>query len=348
MKILLTFLIIHFSICNEKINVSKFTNMNLINTGNYSNYTQNNKKKNAILGIIEKYPLSVVLPFFKSLIFANLNNCDIIMFVRYVSQTLINYLKSIRVIVYEISEEFKNVSVINLRWKMYIDFLQINKDKYNLVFSTDIRDTIFQKDIFQNYKFYKPFLGIAIEDGTLNNEFNKKWIIDFVGIEKFKKIQNERIICVGTIWGSLELVLKFSIIFWEKLIANVNCIEQGIGNYLFYYEKILKDYLIKSDNYGPVMTIGLTERNNIILDKNFNILNFRGEIASVIHQYNRKNDIKIKLLNKYCPEIFYLNNTETYQLNLSAFNLSNKYNNSLYHEQINVNYDFYRNNSYIK
>ena len=133
----------------------------------------------------------------------------------------------------------------------------------------------------------------------MDEKKNKKWIIDFAGTEKHKNIQNEKIICFGTIWGTLDKLLEFSKIFWENLKSNTNSTDQGIGNYLLYYEKILEECLIKSDNFGPVMTIGLTDRKNLILDKDNNLLNFKGEIAAVVHQYDRKPDIMLKINEKF-------------------------------------------------
>ena len=221
------------------------------------------------------------------------------MFVRNVSKTLINYLKGLGVLIFEISPKYKYIPIINLRWKIYFDFLKKNKNTYNLVFSADVRDTFFQKDIFSYYQNYKPFLGIAIEDGTLNEKKNRKWIIDIIGAEKHKKIQNERIICIGSLWGTLDKFIEFSKIFWKKLVEINYSIEQGICNYLFYYEKIFNDCIVKSDNYGPVMTIGLTNISRLIFDSKNNLLNFRGEIASVIHQYDRKPYIVEKVIYKY-------------------------------------------------
>ena len=157
----------------------------------YLNSTQRSvNKRNVILGIIEKYSVNHILLFFKSFLRANFDNCDMVIFVRNVSQTLIKYLKSIGVFVYEISDEYKNVRIINLRWKMYSDFLKEKKNDYNLVFSADIRDTIFQKDVFKYYENNKNFLGLALEDGTLNETINKKWIISYAGPEKHKYIMN--------------------------------------------------------------------------------------------------------------------------------------------------------------
>ena len=295
----------HF-ICNNTRNIIKrnsiIQSQGYNETFNFLSISLTKKvitKKNAILGIIHNYSLDIILPFFNSLFSANIQNCDIIMFVRKVSLTLINYLKRMGVLVYTIPEKYNNIQVINLRWKIYKDFLKTKKSNYNLVLSADVRDTFFQKNIFEYYENHEPFLGISLEDGSLKEKLNKKWIIDLAGEQKHKSIQNERIICIGTLWGTSDKFLEFSIIFWNKLNANPNSIEQGICNYLFYYEKIFNDCLVKSDNYGPVMTIGLTNVSNLIFDSNNNLLNFKGEIAAIVHQYDRKPDIVKKINYKY-------------------------------------------------
>lgn len=304
------FLLLKSNICNEVVYKKSIINLTnddiLLNQTLY--YNKNlSEGKNVLLGIIEKYSFYTILPFFKSFINLNISNCDIVIFVRNVSQTLINYLKNIGVTIYEISSKYRDIPIINLRWKMYTNFLNKKKNEYKLVFSADIRDTFFQKNIFEYYENHQPFLGIAIEDGSLDENTNKKWIIDFIGEKIHTIIKKERIICVGTIWGTSDKFLEFSKIFWEKLKAYPKNIEQGIANYLFYYEKIFKDCIVKSDNYGPIMTIGLTQPKDIILDANNNILNFKGEIASVIHQYDRKSELMIKVISKYCPELLFFN-----------------------------------------
>ena len=309
-NLFILFIILKLNTCNEGVYSKKINNTNsdniLFNRTLYSNKNMS-KNKNVILGIIEKFSLNIILPFFKSLINTNFQNCDIVIFVRNVSSTLINYLKNIGVFVYEVPILYRDIPIINVRWKMYIDFLKEKKDEYKLVLSADIRDTFFQKDVFKYYENHEPFLGISIEDGTLEEDYNKKWILDFVGEKIHKVIKNERIICVGTIWGTLDKFLEFSEIFWEKLVTYPKNIEQGIANYLFYYEKIFKDCIVRSDNYGPIMTIGLTKSNDIIVDSDNNILNFKGEIASVIHQYDRNSDLMIKVITKYSPELLIFN-----------------------------------------
>ena len=306
---LLIIIFLEFNNCNKNELFPKRFNNNIKNDNNFNqslNLNKDNyKKKNLILGLIENYSFNTILPFFKSLIKANFDNCDIVMFVRYVSPKIINYLINIGVYIFSIPKKYIKVSSINVRWKMYNDFLKDKAKIYNLVLHTDIRDTFFQKDFFKYYENYsQPFLGVAIEDGYLNESINKQWIIDYAGEEIYKKIRNERIICAGQLWGTLDKFLEFSSIFWKKLIANLEKNDQGIFNYLIYYKKIFWKNLIKSDNFGPIMTIGLTGINNIHLDYKENILNFKNEIASVIHQYDRKEDIVKIVIRKFCPELY--------------------------------------------
>ena len=259
------------------------------------------------------------------------------MFVRSISPEIINYLRNIGVLVIMIPKSYNNVSAINVRWKMYGDFLKDKTNKYNLVLHTDVRDTFFQKDIFKYYKDYKSFLGVAIEDGTLEDRLLKKWIIDYVGKEKYKKISNERIICIGQLLGTIDKFLEFSIFFWQKLEESPRAIEQGIYNYLIYNDKIFKDYIVKSDNYGPIMTIGLTELNKIHLDSKNNILNFNNEIASVVHQYDRKKDIVKIVINKFCPELFVFYRNTNFILKKKNFSHDYEFNRTIPTQSIEIN-----------
>ena len=265
-------------------------------------------KKNLIIGAITNYKWKDIAIYFKSFEKVGFENCDCVMFVRNMPKKTINKIKSFKVIIYKISNKFKNINIINCRWKIYKDFLKNNSNKYNLVFTADIRDVFFQKDIFKSYRIENSFLGVAIEDSTLSEEINKKWLIDAYGEELYKTIKNEKIICVGTIWGTSNKFYEFSSIMWENLSSewslNNNIIEQAVANYLIYHEKMFNDCLLKSENKdGQVMTIGLTYRENINLNSENYILNGKKEIASVIHQYDRKPDIKAKIINKYYPEM---------------------------------------------
>ena len=137
---------------------------------------------------------------------------------------------------------------------------------------------------------------------------NKIWIINAYGEDLYNTISNERIMCVGTIWGTYDKFGEFCKVMWEKLSSEwskrLNVIEQAVGNYLIYHDKMFSDCLVKSNNIdGFVMTIGLTKRKDIILDKNNNILNGNHLVGAVIHQYDRFPDLVNIAILKNCPEL---------------------------------------------
>ena len=283
-----------------------------------------NKKRNLIFTIIVNYPWKKILPFIKSLFKANFGNCDIVIFISKLSKSVINNLKSYGVIIIEIPFKIEAIHhIYKYRWKLYMDFLKNNKNKYNLVLSVDIKDTIIQKEFFCLFEKLDNFLGFSFEDIILNESINKGWILNTIGIKSFESICNERIINAGTIWGTLNQFLEFSNILYQKLQIYPEAADQSVVNYLIYHEKILKNSLkIISDEFGPVMTIGLTKRKNINLDSKNNILNYKGQVTSIVHQYDRHPDLKRMIKIKYCPELIHNTNIIDSFILLQLFTIS--------------------------
>ena len=288
-------------------------------------------KKNLVIGTIVNYKWEVISPFFNSFKKAGFENYDCIMFVGRMSQETINKIKSFGVKVLPIPNKFTSLNVVitNYRWKIYEDFLNDNQNKYNLVFTADVRDTFFQSNIFKKYEKSKPFLGIAFENNILTEIINKNWLIKFYGLDLYKSIKNEKIICAGTVWGTEDKFREFSKIIWEeikfKVSKSIKVTDQAVMNYIIYHKKIFNDCIIKSEaKEGPVMTMGFINNTDIILDSKNNIINKKNEIISVIHQYDRKKDIVRKVRNKYCNEDKNLNKYKIILKKNNNINIKNK------------------------
>ena len=56
------------------------------------------------------------------------------------------------------------------------------------------------------------------------------------------------------------------------------------------------------------MTIGTANRKNISFDSEYNLLNYKGEIPALIHQYDRFPDILHKIKKKFDHDIKINNN----------------------------------------
>ena len=315
MRKIIFLIIIKLILCKKNKNNSKvlqnkknqiYDSSKFSTSYNFLNFINNSTtKKNILLGVIVNYSWEKILPFIKSLNTANFINSDIIMFISGLTKSVINNLNSFGIIVYNIQKKFIDVqNIYNDRWKIYKDFLYNNKDKYNLVLSVDIKDTIFQNNFFSLYENYTDILGFSFEESTLENSISKYWIIERFGNNIYEKIKNKRIINAGIIWGTINTFIEFSSILSENLLKYPEAPDQSVVNYLIYHENILGNCIkISSDGYGPVITLGLTNRKNIVLDTKNNILNYNDQIASIIHQYDRHTDIKRIIKEKYCPEL---------------------------------------------
>ena len=297
----------------ESRNKIKNENISQRNTRNL-NYISNNdnNKKNLIIGTIINYSWSKLKLYFISLVKAQIKNCDFVMFVGgAISNETIRKIEKCGVNTYKIPKEVLKLktTITNFRWKLYKDFLKENKNKYNMVFTADVRDSIFQKDVFQFYNSDKSFLGVFLEDGLMKNKVNRNWVTKFCGEDEFKKIENETIICLGTLIGTADKFYEFSNDLWYLIKNKKRVVDQGGANYLIYSKKLFNDSIIKNDNYGYVLNIGMSNIKNIFLDNNDNIFNYKGEIAAVVHQYDRKHSIASKMKAKFNDSYFYINNS---------------------------------------
>ena len=291
--------------------------------------SDNSNQKNLIIGLIKGYTWQIIKPFFISLISAKIQNYELVMFVDKLSEETLDKIKLCGAIIKDIPE--KNLGfqdLIKYRWKLFSDFLKENKDKYNLVFATDVKDVIFQKDIFKYYNSTKPFISFNLEDTTLRNPLNKNWVRNFCKTnEEYFKIADEQVISEGTIISTIDKFIEFADTLWQEIsnLSNIN--DQGAINYLIYYKKLLNDSIIMSDNTGPIMALGVTGTNKILLDSNNNVLNNKGKIAAVVHKYDRKPDIVRKINKKFNDDVL---NTH---LNIDKTKKENK-NNDIYKEKI--------------
>ena len=286
-----------------EINISSYDYLNIrkLDLLNDTVSINNNTKKNLIIGSMINYSWSKLKLYFISLLKTKIKNCDIVVFVGGISNETIKKIESCGVTTFQIPKHIFKLKqlIINFRWKLYKDFLKENKDKYNMVFTVDVRDAIFQKDIFQYFDSSKPFLGVFLEDGLMSSKANRIWVQQFCNESEYKTIENETVICAGAVIGTVDKFLEFAQVVWDTIKVKKKVIDQGGVNYLLRIKKLFNDCLIIKDNHYFVMTIGMTDKSNVNLDKDDNILNFDGQIAAVVHRYDRKHKIVDKLKIKF-------------------------------------------------
>ena len=261
------FLIFLFISINQIKFVSSFNIFSIIRK------IKRNSKKNVVLGVIERLQWDRIKPFFISYIKADFKNCECVIFHRNVNEETLTKLNSLGIITYEIPEKYKGMKILgiityeipekykgmkinNLRYSLYEEYLVDKLDKYNMALHIDIRDSIFQKDIFEFYKNQESFLGIALEVENMTNRFASSWMKYQYGEEIYEELKNETIICSGTIWGTVDKFYELSKYIWAEIKSkspyNINIHDQTAENYLIYHKKLFNDCIISSDIYsGP-------------------------------------------------------------------------------------------------
>lgn len=115
--------------------------------------------KNLIMGAAKGYGWNDVEPFVISCK-KNCPSADLVLFVDDISVFTQSILKSISGLkLVQIPATFQNTLVIDARWTMYKNYIAEHPE-YKNIFVTDVRDVIFQSDIF-NCRKEKNFLLYA-------------------------------------------------------------------------------------------------------------------------------------------------------------------------------------------
>lgn len=242
--------------------------------------------KNVIIGAIKDYNFFLIEPFFKTCR-KFMPNIEIVIFYENLSKKTLSKLIGFNIKLVKMDNESykKNLTINEYRYCFYKDFLLKNKHKYDNILLTDIRDVIFQGDIF-SYKYKEP-LNFFLENKKIEEcPFNSKWILGLVGKEGWLKIKKEIISCSGTTIGKEDKIINYL----ETLInivkkSRIQGSDQGAHNIIIYFKKIRDPYLFKNFD-GPIATCGYSKKK-IKFDKKNNLLGKDDKKIPLVHQYDR-------------------------------------------------------------
>ena len=246
--------------------------------------------RNLIMGVAKGYGWDILEPFVTSAV-KNCPSAEIVLFVDDISAFTRERLISAGVLLGTFPDELKSGVPNNTRWKIFADFLKVYDADYEQIFITDTCDVIFQSDVFAPFKNLQNYLGLATEADIIGgrNE-NYSWLVDCFGAAADNLI-GKKIICDGTIIGTVAEMKIFADTMWEVLSSverrvNFRIHDQAVANYLVYENFLPVENLIEIDVDGEIFTMGLTKDFSISGNK---ILR-GGRIPAVVHQYNRHND----------------------------------------------------------
>jgi hypothetical protein len=254
------------------------------------------EQKNLIMGTISYYRWEDIKPFFKSLEKTGFSG-EVTIFIEYVDEKTKKRLKNLNYKVNMVPFQrvgLEKIFIINdYRYYLYHNFLNENSDRYNNILLTDVRDVYFQADPF-NANWSSDAITVAKECLNVSDEFwNTKWILKKYGSHIYSSLQDKTILCSGTTFGSAILISQYINKMVESLFYGEYhpMSDQAVHNYLIYSRKI--EPVIFADNYqGPIMTLGLENEWNIKINQDRKVLLNNGDVAPILHQYDRKEFLK--------------------------------------------------------
>ena len=195
-------------------------------------------------------------------------------------------------------------AIHNTRYFKYLDILLEERGQYNRVFHCDVRDVAFQGDIFEEIQATPDQVDLFVNEedpeANLGERFNKYILTTNYGEAVAKELEPNRILCSGTTLGSQEMMIQYIVTLMNqrdiKKMMEVGGIpdEQGPYNYIFHKNLIPHT---KLENGTGVGTLCLVHPNQLkVLDDGR--VSVYGQIPSVIHQWDRHNQIP-HLINHY-------------------------------------------------
>jgi hypothetical protein len=184
----------------------------------------------------------------------------------------------------------KMLNVYCVRYPLYYLYLAGKEERYENVMLTDVRDVIFQRNPFDFPN--KGELCVFLEDERerlVDCRFNTLLINHGYGETVLKEIGENLISCSGVTIGGYAAIMRYLELMVDQMIrmkGHPIGMDQGVHNFLLYKEKLTGARVFANDS-GPVFTMGKT----VDLPTKFNqegmVLNKAGEIANVLHQYDR-------------------------------------------------------------
>lgn len=194
------------------------------------------------------------------------------------------------------------------RYFKYYDILYEHSKNIKNVFLTDVRDVVFQGNIFEHIR--SPGLHCFLEDKSKKigeNYFDRSSVEIQYGNDTLQEIANLPIICSGTTLGDYNSIIQYVVHMLEQRqlkqilkdhMFNIDCpgIDQAMHMYILH-KNIIKN--IKHENGDGVSTLALTEENNIHILPNNKISIYNNKISPVVHQWDRHLSIKNHLEKIY-------------------------------------------------
>jgi len=276
-------------------------------------------KKNLILTILHKYNYPVVEPFIKSLKQTGYQDDLVIFISEATSKTTKKILKKQGAILVEFKNSYPfingyngvfediapSITLNNYRFLFYLKYITENAGQYENIMLTDIRDVVFQKNIFDGIEDNKIYF--FLEDASevfRSSAMNYDWCLYANGHEITEKIIDKNVSCAGIVIGGYKPIMDYLIYMQSRFKFRPDLrwgLDQGVHNE-YVYTVVNNDAIIVPNTFPLLLTLGACR--NFKQGPDGNLTNERNEAYWVVHQYDRFGDLIVYFKKKYIGNRF--------------------------------------------
>lgn len=270
-------------------------------------------KKNLIIGAYSNYNYNQLKIWVESAQESGFGG-DIVLFAFNTSQQTVDTLKEKGVTV--ITAKPSGSLPIHVERFIYIyDYLKNNKEKYEYVITTDVKDVYFQRNPFASI-YATPGLVLGTEGLKYKDEpWGNENIHNAFGPYFYEGLKEREICNVGVFGGSIEYVMDMCLMIFQLSVNRpIPIVDQAIFNFLLSTKYLERNTFITTHNDSFVCHLGTTAdptkidafRPNLLCKEpkfeSDQVMNFNGFPYFIVHQYDRVPEIKKYLFEKYKVE----------------------------------------------
>lgn len=258
---------------------------------------------NLIMGAAANLHWYMLEPFVSSM--RNLTDYTCVLHCTGLSSYCYDRLREYNIQVVPVPEQYRDGYSNDYRWILYRDYIKANCSFFDRILLCDIRDVIFTGDFFLASEFLseEDFLGLAFESGRVcDDPFNSSWMINKFGQETYLKYQEERVICSGTLWGTVTPVLSVceqmaSVIYRPPYckVSDQSSLQYIINSNMLTDLRFAYSDVLSSDVHLTVATMGT-------LDKETADIFFHRKNILLLHQYDRFQALRDETNAIYRPD----------------------------------------------
>eukprot|EP00546_Thalassionema_frauenfeldii_P005941 CAMPEP_0178914738 /NCGR_PEP_ID=MMETSP0786-20121207/11608_1 /TAXON_ID=186022 /ORGANISM="Thalassionema frauenfeldii, Strain CCMP 1798" /LENGTH=443 /DNA_ID=CAMNT_0020587711 /DNA_START=236 /DNA_END=1567 /DNA_ORIENTATION=+ len=198
-----------------------------------------------------------------------------------------------------------------LRFEYYWAWATLYSPENARIWLLDARDVFFQQNPFENQDIInstQTTLRVFEESSRFKireQRSNRRWIKGGYGETWFKHLGSYNVICSGSTFGgqiAIEWYTRAMVHQFDLTNCTIYGCDQGHHNVLIRSRLLegseqVTSLHIHPQGYGVVDTVGLlldntTLRSLGLLLQNETIINFQGQISSIVHQYDRDEEMR--------------------------------------------------------